>query len=209
MKLLFATGNKNKLREAGGILGENIDIVSPAELGISGDVEETGSTLLENSRLKAWELHKASGMNCFADDTGLEVDALGGEPGVRSARYAGEEHDNQANMDKLLRNLDALGPDIPRSARFRTVVTLILDGKEYIFNGTLEGHIGYEKAGCGGFGYDPIFFSEAHPELTLAEISAEEKNAISHRGMALRNMATFLSKYISCPHGEGVLQDKD
>ena len=208
MKLLFATGNKGKLREAGGILGENIEIVSPAELGISGDVEETGTTLLENSRLKAQTLYAASGLDCFADDTGLEVDALGGEPGVYSARYAGDGHDNQANMDKLLRNLDALGPDIPRTARFRTVVTLILDGKEYIFNGTLEGKIAHEKAGCGGFGYDPVFISEAYPGLTLAEISDEKKNAISHRGIALRNMATFLSKYKSCPLDEDDRQDK-
>lgn len=208
MKLLFATGNKGKLREAGGILGENIEIVSPAELGISGDVEETGTTLLENSRLKAQTLHAASGLDCFADDTGLEVDALGGEPGVHTARYAGEEHDNQANMDKLLRNLDALGPDIPRTARFRTVVTLILEGKEYIFNGTLEGKIAFEKAGCGGFGYDPVFIADAYPGLTLAEISDERKNAISHRGMALRSMATFLSKYKSCPLDAGGLQDK-
>ena len=204
----MATNNAHKLEEVRQILGDTFTVKGLSDIGCTEDIPETADTLEGNALQKALYISQNYGVDCFADDTGLEVDALGGEPGVYSARYAGDGHDNQANMDKLLRNLDALGPDIPRTARFRTVVTLILDGKEYIFNGTLEGKIAHEKAGCGGFGYDPVFISEAYPGLTLAEISDEKKNAISHRGMALRNMATFLSKYKSCPLDEDDRQDK-
>lgn len=204
MKIVFATANKGKLREAAEILGPGFEVLSPAELGVSGDVEETGSTLEENSMIKARFIHEACGLDCFADDTGLEVDALGGAPGIYSARYAGPGHDSEANMAKLLSELAKLGPDVDRKARFRTVVTLILGGDVHRFEGTLEGRIAFSRSGCGGFGYDPVFIPDA-AELeaagihatagtTLAELSEEEKNAISHRGKAVRAMAAFLSR---------------
>lgn len=204
MKIVFATGNKGKLREAAEILGPGHEVLSPAEFGIDGDVEETGATLQENSRIKARFINGACGIDCFADDTGLEVDSLGGAPGIYSARYAGEGHDSEANMSKLLSELAKLGPEADRKARFRTVVTLILNGEEHFFEGTLEGRIALSRSGRGGFGYDPIFIPDA-AELeaagiraaagtTLAELSEEEKNAISHRGKAVRAMAAFLAR---------------
>lgn len=199
MKLIFATANKGKIREASEILGEEYTIVTPAEMGINDDVEENGDTLQANSLIKAEHLFALSQADCFADDTGLEVDALNGAPGVLSARYAGEAHDSNANMEKLLAELDKLGPGASRRARFRTVVTLFYKGEKYLFEGSMEGSIAHAKAGCGGFGYDPIFIPDAHPGKTLAEISEEEKNAISHRGMAIRAMATFLAKCKLCP----------
>ena len=199
MKLIFATANKGKIREASEILGEEYTIVTPAEMGINDDVEENGDTLQANSLIKAEHLFALSQADCFADDTGLEVDALNGAPGVLSARYAGEAHDSNANMEKLLAELDKLGPGASRRARFRTVVTLFYKGEKYLFEGSMEGSIAHAKAGCGGFGYDPIFIPAAHPGKTLAEISEEEKNAISHRGMAIRAMATFLAKCKLCP----------
>lgn len=194
MKLIFATGNKGKLREAGGILGDRYELHTPAEMGITEDIPETGSTLAENSLQKAQYLYDRLGADCFADDTGLEVDALGGAPGIYSARYAGEGHDNEANMAKLLAELQKLGNDVPRTARFRTVVTLILNGEIHTFNGTLEGRIAKEKSGCQGFGYDPVFIPDEFEGKTLAEISEEQKNAISHRGKALSAMAEWLRR---------------
>lgn len=194
MKLIFATGNKGKLREAGGILGDRYELHTPAEMGITEDIPETGSTLAENSLQKAQYLYDRLGADCFADDTGLEVDALGGAPGIYSARYAGEGHDNEANMAKLLAELQKLGDDVPRTARFRTVVTLILNGEIHTFNGTLEGRIAKEKSGCQGFGYDPVFIPDEFEGKTLAEISEEQKNAISHRGKALSAMAEWLRR---------------
>lgn len=191
-KLVFATANAGKLREAGEILGGEFMVISPSEIGVDAEVEETGETLKANSLLKARHIHSLTGLDCFADDTGLEVDALGGAPGVYSARYAGDGHDNVANMRKLLGELDALGPGVSRKARFRTVVTLILDGKEYFFDGILEGSIAVMPAGRGGFGYDPVFIPDAFPGRTLAEVSEEDKNSISHRGMALTAMRAFL-----------------
>jgi len=198
MKIIFATGNPGKLREAAEILGEGYELVSPASLGILEDIPETGSSLQENSLQKARYLFERSGLPCFADDTGLEVEALGGAPGIYSARYAGPGHDHQANMAKLLQELEqldvkeALPPG--RRARFHTVVTLILsDGQPRFFEGVCEGTIARERRGNGGFGYDPIFLPEAYPGRTLAEVSEEEKNAVSHRGMALRNMAAWLN----------------
>ncbi|MBQ6087893.1 MAG: RdgB/HAM1 family non-canonical purine NTP pyrophosphatase [Bacteroidales bacterium] len=202
MKIIFATANRGKLREAGEILGEGWELVTPADMGITEDVEETGETLLENSLLKASFINGKTGLDCFADDTGLEVDALGGAPGVHTARYAGEGHDFRANMDKLLAEL---GDSPDRSARFRSVVTLIYRGERHFFDGTLEGRIALSKSGCGGFGYDPVFIPDEIPfpdgtvvpndkGLTLAEIPEEDKNAISHRGKALRKMALFLKE---------------
>lgn len=191
MKLVFATGNSGKLREASEILGEGFELVSLKDVGILEDIPETGNTLRDNSLQKAQYLYDQLGCDCFADDTGLEVDALGGAPGVYTARYAGDDKDFNKNMDKVLYELSVLGTDV-RSARFKSVVTLIIGGEVKMFEGTLEGVISHEKSGNGGFGYDPIFIADEFPGQTLADISEEEKNAISHRGKALRAMAEWL-----------------
>ena len=194
MKIVFATANAGKLREAAEVLGPGFEIVPPASLGITEDIPETGSTLQENSLQKAQYLFERTGLPSFADDTGLEVDALGGAPGIYSARYAGPGHDNQANMAKLLAELVRLED---RTARFHTVVTLILaDGQPRFFEGVCKGSIGREKRGSGGFGYDPVFLPDAYPGRTLAEVSEEEKNAVSHRGQALRAMAEWLKTHL-------------
>ena len=205
MKIVFATGNAGKLREAAEILGEGFELVSLAQVGIEEDIPETGNTLRANSLQKAQYLYDKLGCDCFADDTGLEVDALGGAPGVYTARYAGEGKDFNANMDKVLYELSVLDGEahmaesfglkvkpVSRRARFKSVITLIIDGKIKMFEGTLEGTIAHQKSGNGGFGYDPIFIADEFPGQTLADISEEEKNAISHRGKALRAMAKWL-----------------
>ena len=190
MKIIFATANIGKLREAAEVLGPDYEVVSPADLGITEDIPETGATLQENSLQKAQYLYEKTALPCFADDTGLEVDALGGAPGIYSARYAGPGHDSNKNMEKLL---DELSSKDDRRARFHTVVTLILaDGQAHFFEGVCEGSIAREKHGTGGFGYDPIFLADAYPGRSLAEVSHEEKNAVSHRGKALRAMAAWL-----------------
>ena len=205
MKIVFATGNMGKLREASEILGEGFELVTPADFGITEDIPETGNTLMANSLQKAQYLYEKCSCDCFADDTGLEVDALGGAPGVYTARYAGEGKDFNANMDKVLhelkvreteRNIAAgMGlsmKEFTRRARFKSVITLMIDGKPRFFEGTLEGVIAYEKSGNGGFGYDPIFIADEYPGQTLADITEEHKNEISHRGKALRAMAAWL-----------------
>ena len=201
MTLAFATGNKGKLREASEILGEGYTLVTPKELGIFEEIPETGQTLAENSLQKAQYLHARCGCDCFADDTGLEVDALGGAPGVHTARYGSQEgHDSQANMARLLREL--VGISI-RTARFHTVVTYIGEDGAHVFEGFVEGRIAEGRSGDGGFGYDPVFIPDLIPgpdgtlvpnsaSLTLAQISEDDKNLISHRGMALRAMASWL-----------------
>ena len=197
-KIVFATGNRGKLREASEILGECYELYTPMDFGLTDDIPETGTTLGENSLQKADFIHEHLGCDCFADDTGLEVEALGGAPGVYTARYAGEEKDFGKNMDKVLAELEALeaqDPTTTRRARFRSVVTLILDGKAYQFEGIMDGTIAREKSGRGGFGYDPIFIPDEYPGLTAADITEEQKNDISHRGKALRAMASFL---LSC-----------
>lgn len=193
MKIIFATGNKGKLREAAEILGNGFELVSPADLGITEDIEETGETLEENSIIKAEYLYSRTGMNVFADDTGLEVDALGGAPGVHSARYATEGHDFNADMDKLLSELSK-HPGEPRTARFRSVVTLILNGEKHFFEGRMEGRIAMAKAGTQGFGYDPVFIPDLYPDHTVAELGEDVKNEISHRGKSLREMAAWLKE---------------
>ena len=199
MKLLFATANKNKLREAAEILGDMVQVISPSELNINADVEETGETLQDNSILKARTLYDLSGLDCFADDTGLEVEVLNGAPGVLTARYAAcfpggaLPHDSEANMNRLLEELSEYSTPESRRARFRTVITLIYEGRQYCFEGIVSGTIAQGKAGNGGFGYDPIFIPDGFGGRTMAEISEDEKNAISHRGRALRSMAEFLS----------------
>ena len=205
MKLVFATGNVGKLREASEILGEGFELVSLAQVGADEDIPETGKTLRANSLQKAKYLFDKIGCNCFADDTGLEVDALGGAPGVYTARYAGDDKDFNKNMDKVLYELAVLEGEakmaaslglkmkpVSRRARFKSVITLIINGEIKMFEGTLEGVISREKSGNGGFGYDPIFIADEFPGQTLADISEEEKNAISHRGKALRAMAEWL-----------------
>ena len=195
MKMVFATGNVGKLREASEILGETFELVTPADFGITEDIPETGNTLRANSIQKAQYLYDRCGCDCFADDTGLEVDALGGAPGVYTARYAGEDKDFNKNMDKVLYELQAL-ENSTRRARFKSVVTLIYGGEMHLFEGTLEGTIAYEKSGNGGFGYDPIFIADEYPGQTLADITEEQKNDISHRGKALRAMAQWLKENV-------------
>ena len=197
MDVIFATGNKGKLREASEILGDEFELLSSAQAGITEDVEETGLTLKDNSIIKAEYIYGKTGLDCFADDTGLEVDALGGAPGVFTARYAGEGCNFDDNIRKLLAELAALdaasaGTPVPRTARFRSVVTLIIGGEKHFFEGVMEGKIALEKAGCGGFGYDPVFIADEYPDQTVAELPEETKNTISHRGRALRAMAAWL-----------------
>lgn len=201
MEIIFATGNMHKVREAQEILGPDYKLITPASLGITEDIPETGSTLHENSLQKARYVFERTGLACFADDTGLEVDSLGGEPGVYSARYAAmkgnapeESHDFDANMDTLLKKL---GDEPNRKARFRSVITLILPGGDiHCFEGEMTGRISYEKAGCGGFGYDPVFISDDFPQTTVAELPEGTKNTISHRGKALRKFADWVKNNV-------------
>lgn len=195
MRLVFATGNKGKLREAREILGPSYEILSPAEMGVEGEAEETGFTLEENSLLKAKYISDRipQSVMCFADDSGLEVDALDGAPGVYTARYAGPQCDFDDNMDKLLREL-ALRPEKARTARFVCVVTLINGGVVRQFRGVLEGQIALEKRGELGFGYDPVFIPNEYPQMTLAELGEDVKNGISHRYKALMQMRGALSE---------------
>ena len=189
-KIVFATGNAHKLAEVQAVLGDGFQLVTAAEAGITGEIPENGETLEENASQKAHYLHDRLGIDCFADDTGLEVDALGGAPGVHSARYATEGHDFEANNRMLLKNMEG---KTDRRARFRTVISLIIDGREYRFEGRVEGRIAESESGSGGFGYDPLFIPDGS-EVSFAEMSAEEKNNISHRGRAVRKLAEFLNK---------------
>ena len=189
MKIVFATNNPHKLAEAREILGPGFELATPAACGITEEIPETEPTLEGNARLKARYIYERTGLDCFADDTGLEVAALGGAPGVYSARYAGGPgHDSAANMACLLRNMEDIAD---RRARFRTAVCLIEAGREHLFEGTVEGEITREPAGCDGFGYDPVFRPEGR-QCTFAEMSHEEKNAISHRGRAMQRLAAYL-----------------
>jgi XTP/dITP diphosphohydrolase len=189
-ELFFGTGNAKKLQEIGEILGDRFHILSFRDLEAPLEVEETEDTLQGNARLKALAFFEATGIPCFADDTGLEVTALGGAPGVYSARYAGPANNAEANMAKLL---DALSGNSDRSAKFRTVIAWY-DGSELkYFEGKLQGHIGLEPRGRAGFGYDPIFIPEGESR-TLAEMSPEEKNAISHRARAVNSFAAYLNQ---------------
>lgn len=189
LKIIFATGNRHKLEEVQAILGDSFKVVTPMEVGINEDIPETADTLEGNASMKSGYIWKKTGLSCFADDTGLEVEALDGAPGVYSARYAGEDKDSAANMAKLL---EALKGKENRKARFRTVISLIEeDGRELLFEGIVNGHIGTECAGEMGFGYDPLFIPE-NGTKTMAQMSAEEKNAISHRGLAVRKLAAYL-----------------
>lgn len=194
-KIVFATNNKNKLAEIREMLeGSGIEIVSLADIGCHDDIPETSDTLEGNALQKARYIHEKYKMSCFADDTGLEVDALGGAPGVYSARYAGGEgHDSEANMTKLLANLE---DKADRRARFRTVVALILDeeqGREELFEGIVTGEIIRERRGGEGFGYDPVFSPDGY-DRTFAELGHEVKNKISHRAKAVAKLVDYLKR---------------
>lgn len=187
--IVFATNNAHKLSEARAILSGLVEVKSLNETGCYDDIPETAHTLEGNALMKARWVSERYGVDCFADDTGLEVDALGGEPGVKSARYApGAGHDSVANMKLLLKNLSGKEN---RNARFRTVIALIKDGTEQIVEGKCEGRITEHPSGSGGFGYDPIFQPSGEIR-TFAEMSEEEKNAISHRGEAMRRLAEII-----------------
>ena len=188
--LVFATNNQHKLQEVRQILGEKFDIKGLSDIGCTVDIPETADTLQGNSLQKAKYVKEHFGLDCFADDTGLECTALDGAPGIYSARYAGENHDSEANMRKLLEELKEKND---RSAQFRTVISLLYHGEEYFFEGIVRGTIIDEHKGTKGFGYDPIFVPEGY-DTTFAEMSAEEKNSISHRGRAVARLAEFLSK---------------
>ena len=188
MKIVFATNNAHKLGEVSQVVGDKFELVTLRECGITEDIPENEPTLEGNALAKARYVYSRTGLNCFADDTGLEVDALNGEPGVRSARYATDGHDDEANKRLLLERMQGVEN---RAAQFRTAVALIIDGKEYLFEGIVRGDIACEEYGEGGFGYDPLFFPEGG-EKTFAEMSTEAKNEISHRGRAVRKLAEFL-----------------
>ena len=193
MKIVFATNNKHKLSEIRDILGNEIEVLSLDEINCHADIPETSDTLEGNALQKAHYVYDNYHISCFADDTGLEVDALGGEPGIYSARYAGNNHDSEANMTKLLAKL---GDNKNRKARFRTVIALILDGKnveEKIFEGIVEGSIIKERRGGEGFGYDPIFQPEGYNH-TFAELGSDIKNKISHRARATAKLVDELKQ---------------
>lgn len=189
MKIVFATNNAHKLAEVRAVLGEGFELVTLREVGITEDIPETGATLEENASQKARYVYERTGLDCFADDTGLEVEALRGAPGVRSARYATYGHDFAANNRKLL---DELQGEDNRRARFRTVISLIRGGEEQRVEGIVRGSIALSEAGCGGFGYDPLFIPEGY-DVTFAEMSANEKNSISHRGRAVAELVKVLN----------------
>lgn len=198
MKIIFATGNRHKLREAQEILGSDFELVCPRDLGCTEDIPENGNTFESNAEEKARYLWNRFSLPCFADDSGLEVDALHGAPGVFSARYAGPQKNDADNLNKLLDDLR----DIPatdsenrllRTARFRCAIALILDGECHLFQGACEGEITLSASGDGGFGYDPIFRPQGYTR-NFSELTAEEKNRISHRGLAMRKMTDWLQK---------------
>jgi XTP/dITP diphosphohydrolase len=188
MKLVFATNNKNKILEVQQLLPSTIEIISLESIGCFEEIPETAATIEENAIMKANYVTQKYGYDCFADDTGLEVDALNGEPGVFSARYAGEQRNADDNMDKLL---GALDNKTNRKAQFKTVIALNLNGKQHLFTGIARGEITLEKTGNQGFGYDPIFKPEGFTE-TFAQLSLEEKGKISHRGKATEQLIAFL-----------------
>lgn len=188
MKIVFATNNVHKLREVSQTLGEGFTLVTPRECGVTEDIPENEATLEGNALAKARYIRSRTGLDCFADDTGLEVEALGGEPGVHSARYATDGHDDAANKRLLL---ERLAGKENRRARFRTAIALIDADGEHIFEGVVEGRIAREERGADGFGYDPLFVPDGC-DRTFAEMPADEKNAVSHRGRAVRRLAEYL-----------------
>ena len=189
-KLVVATNNAHKLEEIAAILGDEMELLSLKDIRCNADIPETADTLEGNARQKAQYIYNNYGMDCFADDTGLEVEALNGAPGVFSARYAGDGHDSEANMQKLLQELEGKEN---RKAQFRTAICLIMEGQEYLFEGIVKGKIIEEKRGGAGFGYDPVFVPEGY-DLAFAELGNDIKNTISHRARAVEKLCTFLKK---------------
>ena len=189
MKLVFATNNLHKLKEVQEMLSNSIEVLSLKDIGCFEDIEETESTLEGNAKLKADYITEKYGFDCFADDTGLEVEALDGNPGVYSARYAGEHGNAEKNMEKLLNELQNKSS---RKAKFRTIIALNLRNKQYLFEGICDGEILNEKSGVKGFGYDPIF-KPKNASSSFAEMNSEEKNIISHRGIAIQELVQFLN----------------
>jgi XTP/dITP diphosphohydrolase len=187
-QLVFATNNAHKLEEVAAKIAGKIELLSLNDIGCTDDIAETGVTFYENASVKSHYIYNRYHLNCFGDDSGLEIDALNGEPGVYSARYAGEHGNHAANMDKVL---DQLKSETNRKARFRTVISLLWNGEEYFFEGAVEGSIRHERSGSAGFGYDPIFEPEGYP-ITFAEMNMEEKNNISHRAKAMEKLLVFL-----------------
>ncbi|MBQ8364630.1 MAG: non-canonical purine NTP diphosphatase [Bacteroidaceae bacterium] len=190
MKLVFATNNKHKLQEVRDILGDRVEVLSLKDIDCNDEIPETGTTLEENALIKARWISEKYNCNCFADDTGLEVDALDGAPGVYSARYAGEECDSEANMLKLLQNLTG---KTNRTAQFRTVIALIINREEYLFDGVVKGSISTEKMGEAGFGYDPIFVPQGY-DLSFAQMGSDVKNSIGHRYRATEKLSIYLKE---------------
>ena len=189
MKLVFATNNLHKLKEVQEMLSNSMEVLSLKDIGCFEDIEETEITLEGNAKLKADYITKKYGFDCFADDTGLEVEALDGKPGVYSARYAGEHGNAEKNMEKLLIELQNKSS---RKAKFRTIIALNLTNKQYLFEGICDGEILNEKTGVKGFGYDPIF-KPSNASCSFAEMNSEEKNIISHRGIAIQKLVQFLN----------------
>jgi XTP/dITP diphosphohydrolase len=188
-QLIFATNNVHKLQEVAAKIGEKIKLFSLDDIGCYDDIAETGVTFHENASIKSHFIHNKYNLNCFGDDSGLEIDALNGEPGVYSARYSGIPGDHSANIRKVLKNL---GDATNRKARFRTVISLIWDNEEKFFEGVIEGTIRHERAGSKGFGYDPIFQPDGYL-ATFGEMSLDEKNKISHRAQAMEKLLVFLN----------------
>lgn len=191
MKIVFATNNDNKIKEIRNLLGNSFNLLDLKDVNFNEDIPENYPTLEENALLKARFINKLTGMNVFADDTGLEIDALNGRPGVHSARFAGEHKDFEANIDKVLILMTGI---TNRKARFRTVIALIIDDAEHIFEGTVSGTILDERHGRQGFGYDPVFVPDGGT-LSFAEMTLDEKNRISHRAKAFEKLKLFLSQY--------------
>ena len=193
MKLIFATNNQHKVEEIRSVLANKFDIITLKEAGIDIDIPEPYATLEENASGKSATIFQLTGINCFSEDTGLEVVSLNGEPGVKSARYAGDDRTFDKNIEKLLVNLAGKSD---RSARFRTIISLILDGKETLFEGICEGEIITERKGTRGFGYDPVFVP-AESNKTFAEMTLSEKSQFSHRARATEKLVTFLNSLIT------------
>jgi XTP/dITP diphosphohydrolase len=200
MEIIFASNNLNKIREIKNVLGNSFTLLILQDINMNEDIPEHEMTLEGNALHKARHIYKASGMNVFADDTGLEVEALNGRPGVHSARFAGENKDSDANIKKLLPLLEN---ETNRNARFRTVIALISDGKEYLFEGIVTGTIIKEKRGNHGFGYDPVFIPEGK-SITFAEMDLDKKNMISHRARAFEKLKLFLCRYQQTDHKDAV-----
>lgn len=191
--LVIATNNRHKLEEIRSMTGDAFHFKTLEEIGCTEDIPETANTFYGNASLKSFHVFNTYGLNCFADDSGLEVEALNGEPGVYSARYAGEQGNHEANIDLLLQRMEG---QTNRRANFRTVISLVIDGEEHFFEGTVYGTLRGERSGSKGFGYDPVFQPDGH-DITFAEMDPEQKNAISHRGIAMQKLVTFLQGYRS------------